>query len=233
MSRPTPSFPPPTEPTARYDAVVRRGHQLRRRQRLVRGAGAGGAALALVLVVVLVAGAVGGTDDQTVANGPTTSTSSTTTTADPTAMSVVVMADARAVAVTVDDPVQPADPSSQVCVHVRLAVDGGSGVAAAVGDVCWRPEVPGDTMSTLQLANGVEIGCPAVVERDDGAPPTTPPATRRVHHTFSFDVPRDLAAGRYVAEVTAVSGIGDGCPPGDQAGEIEHVQTGQDGLTYP
>lgn len=251
MTGPNRSFPPPEDAAARYDAVLRRGRSLRRRQRLVRGAGAGGAAIAVVAVAVAVS--VGGASNNPVVidQAGTTTTSITATTAGtPAAMSVTVMADSRAVAVRISDPAQAAAPTARICAQVRLALQGAAQVAAAEGSACWTPAVDGsvDTTGDLRPTNGAEVGCatsqtregagtqsrgdPATTTPATTTPVATTPATRSVRHDFSFPVPAGLPAGKYVAEVTGVSGLGDGCPPSTD-GEAETVATGKATLRLP
>lgn len=237
MSRPTRSFPSPEDAAARYDAVLRRGHSLRRRQRLVTGAGAGGAVLAVLATVVFVTTSGSDTDDNQVVTDPTVTT---TTVQTPAGMSVTVTASASSVEVTVDDPAQPKVPEAQICAYVSVAPTGQSGIAAAeVGPVCWTPATDGSAATTadLRLTQGAAVYCPATTaERDPDAPPTSAPTsvpTKRVEHDFDFSIPAGLPPSDYVAEVTAVSGVGDGCPP-QLEGEIESPPvTDKDTFTLP
>ena len=231
-------FPPPTRPDARYEAVVARGRRLQRRDRLQRALITVSAA---VVVVVLGAGVIGATrgtdtDQSPVADPTTTAVDSPTTTAPPTGLEVTALAADGAIEVDVDDPAVPATVDTKACVYVRLQAEGAAQAAAAETTACWNP-ADGDatTVVVLPRTAGAEVGCaasveaPATMERPDdetvvpeGSPETTAlpdqVSTGPLHHSFRFTLPSDLPAGDYVAEVTGVTGVGDGCPtstPGD------------------
>lgn len=236
-------YPPPTRPEARYDAVVARGRRLQRRDRMTRALVTTGAAAIVVLVLgVGVIGATrGGDDDQGPVADPTSTTEGpTTTTAAPTGLEVTALAVDGAIEVDVDDPAVPSGAGTKACVYVRLQPEGDAQVATAETTACWIP-ADGDAVTEVALPRtvGAEIGCaasvePVTAERPDGAaesPDGTTPGsagtspdtttsvpTGEVHHSFRFSLPADLPAGSYVAEITGVTGVGDGCPtatPGD------------------
>ncbi len=232
-------YPPPTRPEARYDAVVARGRRLQRRDRMTRALVTVGAAA--IVVLVLGAGVIGATrgsdtDQDPVADPTTTAVDAPTTTTTPTGLQVTALEVDGAIDVDVDDPAVPSTADTKACVYVRLQPEGDAQVATAETTACWSP-TDGDAVTEVPLPRtvGAEIGCaasvePATAERTDGdgenpdgtSPASTAPAagapTGEVHHSFRFSLPADLPAGSYVAEVTGVTGIGDGCPtatPGD------------------
>jgi hypothetical protein len=214
-SDPTRSFPPPTDAAARYDAVVRRGRSLRRRQRLARGAGAGGAALVVLLVAVLVIGRAGGSDNENqVVTNPT---SSTTSVPPSTKMTVTATFTAPSVDVTVDDPNLPQTPEAHQCVYVRLAPIGDSQAALTEARSCWTPATDGpvDTTEPFSPLGGPEIGCGGATLTNPGpdetTTTTTAPPTAPVSHTFHVTLPTGLTRGSYSVEASGVSGVGDGC----------------------
>ncbi len=236
MSRRPPSFPPPTDAAARYDAVVRRGHVLRRRQRLARGAVASGAALALVLVVVLAAGAMGGSDGggtrrQDVVTGPVV-TDTTPTTIDPDKLLVTATAVGDgAVEVHVTDPTMPIADGTQMCVNVRVDPDRSKDpIPKLDGRACWTlgPDAA-TTASELVPLDGAYVGCAATATKSDTVPPTEGVATHE--HDFRFTLPAGVAPGTYVVTATGVSGVGDGCDPVGQPGEIEKSDNATTKLT--
>ena len=179
MSRSVPSFPPAGDPEARYDAVLRRGAQLRRRHHLRVAAGAGGTMAAVVLALVLFMGGSDGSQPEEFLGTTTT----TTTTTSPTELSVEVGAGGgagtRAVVVTVRDPQQPAGPGSQVCVHLQVSTPGGTAGGVAAGSSCWATGAPDGPPAELAPSDAV-VGCAAVTSRE---PYPTPDGTqaRRAH----------------------------------------------------
>jgi hypothetical protein len=219
MTGSTPSFPPPEDAAARYDAVLRRGRSLRRRHQVAVGAGTGGLlALVLLAVVVVSAGRGGGKDDQVVTDPrPTTTTSTTTTTTTKPTFAVTATATATKITVTVTDPAFPVAAGARQCVYVRVAPSGPSGVATTEGTGCAGA---GEADITTDLTPiEAEIGCAGVAVN---GPAPTPTAAEPLTHTFTFNLPTGLQPGKYEAEATGVSGIGDGCAPSGP-GEAEHV----------
>ena len=213
-------FPPSSRPDERYRAVLARGAQLQRRDRMRKGLVTGGAALAVVLLVVAGVLALGGgaaEDGQDTAN----SDDRPTTTALSDELTVTATSAADVLDVDVDDPVVDIADATTVCVHVRLQGEGPAEVAEAEGSSCWSPS-EGDALTEAPLPLvTAEIGCSAAtVERPDPDAPTTTTTTvpGAVHHSFRFTLPEGLEPGTHVAEVAAVVGTGDGCPtatPGD------------------
>jgi hypothetical protein len=214
-----PSFPPPEDAAARYDAVLRRGTSLRRRHQVAVGAGTAGVAVVLVGAVLLVSG--GRTSsDQDVVTDPRPSTSTTTTTTAPT-FGVTARGDAKKITVTVSDPAFPDVAGSQQCVYLRIARRGASGVAATEATSCAGA---GDTPTVPLSPIEAEVGCAAATAVN--GPPPAPAAPKRLvrQSTFTFTIPPGvLAPGDYEAEATGTSGYGDGCA-GLQPGEDEQSE---------
>ncbi len=215
----TEHFPPPSRPEQRYDAVVARGERLRRRDRTRRALATTGVAAVAVLAIgigVLAARGGGTTDADPVAPDTTTTTTTTTT---PTVAQVTdglvttALVEDGALSVDIDDGSVPSSDATLACVHVRVQPEGAGQLPVAVGSACWS-SIDGDaaTESSLVPANGVEVGCAVAVLRPEDAAPI-PAATGPLHRSFRFTLPADLASGTYVAEITGVTGIGDGCPP--------------------
>ncbi|UDY34046.1 hypothetical protein [Dermatobacter hominis] len=224
-------FPPPSRPDERFQAVVDRGARLQRRDRMTKGLVTGGIAAVVVLVVLAGVFALsGGTsdDDSPVAS----STTEATTTLPQDELTVAATDVGGAVEVDVDDPVVGIASTTKACAHVRLQGEGPAMVAKAEGSACWNP-AEGDalTEASLQIIEA-EIGCSASVERPEpGATvPTTVPGA--VHHTFRFTLPQGLEPGTYVAEVTGVLGVGDGCPT-STPGDDEEVAPGTTTVEVP
>lgn len=217
------SYPPVGDPD-RLDSIVRRGRSLRRRRQLgTIGAGAGGA-LAVMVVVVLAFGG-SGTSPQPVADDPTSTTTTTTTTTSipPPVFTAEVLAGPPA-QVRVDDPAQPSGDASQQCV-LASAYDPAAPAGAlpvAQGWTCAPGQSDnGSEDLVLVPTAGVDIGCPAVAERDAGAANAVTGEGRGVT-TFTLSAP-GVPSGQYRIEVEAVSGIGDGCPPEQTDFERENI----------
>lgn len=216
----TGSFPPPSRPEQRYDAVVARGERLRRRERNRRVlATSGVAAVAVLAIGIGVLATRGGASDVDPVASTTTTTTSTTA---PVSEVLVVTASVEddTIAVDVDDSSVPTGDLTLACVHVRLQPEGPAQMAVATGSACWYP-TDGDGVIDAPLlpSNGVDVGCSvSVAHPDDAAPPPT--GTGPLNRSFRFTLPADLPTGSYIAEVTGVTGIGDGCPPSN-VGELE------------
>jgi len=241
-----PSFPPLGD-DSRFEAIVTRGRALRRRRQLGVGAGAGGAMVALVLVAVLVtAGAPASSGDPVFADQDDTTASSTTTvstTTTPDSSETTAVAGAEALqaqvevadgagagaaaplTVTVEDPArpvaQPDDEPAHLCVSVSIS--DASGRTAANGHACTTGDSPTGETVMVELTRiepgGVELlPCAAgAVRLDEAVERSTEPASA----AFDLVPPVDLPSGTYSVEVTAVSGIGDGCPGPSADGSTE------------
>lgn len=221
------SFPPPDQADARFDAVVRRGRALRRRRQIGAGAGAGGVlALAAVAVIVATGGSGGDPDSGVVADSPTTTTTTTTTTLPPADPQITLeqVDGVIVVGVSDDDAAGTSSIPARQCVTLRLVDGEGPAVSEATG---CTDEVAADAIRVLYPSGGVEIGCAATVVNGPGAEPVveTP-----LSSTFRFQPDASVPVGDYTVEVTAVSGIGDGCAPSD-TGEHEDVSTASLDLT--
>lgn len=230
-------YPPVGDPD-RLESILQRGHSLRRRRQWgAAGAGAGGVAVVVAVAVFAMGG--GQTEKQLVADdGTTTSTSttelSTTTTelATPsTEMTVAVLGGSPA-EIRIDDPEQPVGEGTQQCVLVTLYPQAppsdGSPVTVAEGTAC-APGLSGNGMTDVALVpttsseSGVpvEIGCAATAVRPS---PDAVTSTETAPGSTIFRVSApDVPAGTYRAEISAASGVGDGCPPADATYEREHV----------
>jgi len=215
--RTRPSFPPLGD-ESRFDAIVHRGRLLRRRRRAGVSAGAGSAVAAAVVAVVLLTGTSPSGGDPVIADRDDVPAESTTTTTEPAPPSTglqveIVSADEHGIEVTVDDPARPVarpeDEPAKQCVALQILDENGNVVAE--GYPCADPAVPGGT-ATSELTwippGGAQIGCAAIAVRVDAVERTTEPASS----TFEIAPPDDLPVGTYSVEVTALSGIGDGCP---------------------
>lgn len=255
--RNTSSFPPVGDPD-RLDAIVRRGRSLRRRRQLgTAGAGVGGT-LAVVLAVVLVLGGGGGTTDPNiVANDPTSSTTTTTTTTTtpqmPPELTVSVNAGPPAT-ILVEDPAQPVGDTTKQCVTVTVfgplveGVDPADQPVAGEGTQCAAGlSMNGSAVLDIRSATAAApgeiqidpvpggapdlIGCAAVIER----PPledVTSDAVAPGRSTFRISAP-DLTPGEYRLEVSAVSGLGDGCYPEQPGFERENSTGGSGSIRLP
>lgn len=206
---------PPVGSDDRFDQIVRRGRSLRRRRQLGVGAGAGGALAAVALAVVLVTGGSDSPDQPLVADAPDTddTTTTTTTTApptDPDEMTVTVVEVDGSTRIVVEDPEQPQGELAQQCVLVTLhdSDEAEGGPAVAEGYTC-DDLPPGEAGVPLPvfLTGGVEIGCASSMTNE---PPAADRPTAAVTTTFAVDVGA-VPAGEYRMEVSATSGIGDGC----------------------
>ncbi len=246
-------YPPVGDPD-RLDSILQRGRSLRRRRQLgTVGAGAGGA-LAVMLVVVLAFGGGSGTSDQLVADDATTTTeatsTTTTTTSLPPTMTVEVLPGGPT-RVRVADPAQPTGEGTQQCLLASAydpAAPAGAlplaqgwscaGGLSAGGDADL--ELQSTTSSgagtdqgagvepDLGTGSGVDVGCPAVMTNV----PVTAEGTEPGVTTFTLTA-TGLAPGAYRVELSAVSGIGDGCAPEQTGFEVEHVVESTGTLTLP
>lgn len=211
MQRSPAQFPQPSDPDARYDAIVARGEQIRRRDRRTQRLVTGGAVAAVVLAVLaVVALSAGRGDDRSPATRADRSTSTTSTV--PDRLTATSHTDGRVVDVVVDDPHFPVGSTSQLCVRVRVQPEGPATVATAAQETCWgAADGAADTTAEIPLVSA-EVGCGATSSRsDDPTTTTAAPATEVVRHRFRLTLPAELPAGRYVAEITAVSSATDGC----------------------
>ena len=253
--RTTPSFPPVGDPD-RLDAIVRRGRSLRRRRQLGTAGAGVGATLAVVLAVSLVLGGGGGTTDPNlVADDPTSSTSTTTTSTTtppmPPELTVTVSSGPPAT-ILVEDPAQPAGATTKQCVTVTAfgpLVDGadpadqpvaGEGTQCAAGT-----SLNGSAVLEVHPATGAEpggvqidpgsgptlIGCAAVIERPP-AEDVNSDAVAPVRSSFRISAP-ELTPGEYRIEVSAVSGLGDGCDPEQPGLERENSTQGTGSIRLP
>lgn len=253
------SYPPVGDPN-RLDAIVQRGRSLqRRRQYGAAGAGAGGA-LAVVLVAVLVFGGSSGgrssDNDQLLADDGTTTTveTTTTTTTAPAPEMTVELVQGPPAQIVVDDPAQPVGEGTQQCLTVAAyepdTTPADGALPVAEGTVC-APGLSTDGQADLALVPstsseagpGVDLGgtpdpsggrteinCAAsVVQPAPDAVAST--ETRPGRTAFTISAP-DLAPGQYRMEVSAVSGIGDGCAP-EQEGQRENVATTSGTVSLP
>jgi hypothetical protein len=66
----------------------------------------------------------------------------------------------------------------------------------------------------------VYVECPATATRG----PVSSDGVERREHDFHLPLPAGVPAGHYVVTATAISGIGDGCDPVNQPGEIEKAR---------
>jgi hypothetical protein len=249
--RGTHPYPPVGDPD-RLDSILQRGRSLRRRRQLgTAGAGMGGA-LAVVAVAVFAFGGGSETSEQLVADDDTITT--TTTVVAPREMTVELLdGPAR---IRVIDPEQPVGETTQQCVTVGVfdasttTSDGSFPVAE--GTAC-EPGPSTDGAADLALVlttsseagtdQGAEVGtdlgtgspteiiCAASVVRpapeDIASTQTQPGAT-----TFTLSAP-DLPPAEYRIEVSAVSGIGDGCAPEQDGLERENVEDADGVLSVP
>lgn len=252
--RTTSSFPPVGDPD-RLDAIVRRGRSLRRRRQLGTAGAGVGATLAVVLAVSLVLGGGGGTTDPNiVADDPTSSTTTTTTTTPPMPPELTVTVSSGPPAtILVEDPAQPAGATTKQCVTVTVfgpLVDGGDAAAQPVageGTQCAAGlSMNGSAVLEIGAATGAEpggvqidpdpltptlVGCAAVVERP--APEdVNSDAVAPGRSTFRISA-ADLPPGEYRVEVSAVSGLGDGCDPEQPGLERENSAQGSGSIHLP
>lgn len=208
------SFPPPEDAAARYDAVLRRGRNLRRRRQLATGAGAGGAMLAMGLAVVLLVGNSEGAQPDVVADEPTTTV--------PKEMTVSSSYDQASKVLTVEvvNPEMIDTGMGRQCVTVLVRPADTSETVGGATD-CGNTEGV-DVPFRLEP----NIGCAAWQERS----PTTSTVTRPRDDVFRFDLGA-LPTGDYVAEIAAVSGSGDGC--GDTEPGVDEARADSEVLTVP
>lgn len=213
-------------------------------------AGTGGtlAVAALVLSAVAVFGG-GDADPNVVADDPTTTTTAVTTTTvaeDPNAMTVQIEA-GPPIRVEVVDPAQPVGEGTQQCLEV-MAYPAGEGTDAPASYEGWdcRPDT-GSGAKEVELrstadAGGVQIdpevdpvpsvgGCGQSVERYN---PDAIASTGEAPGSTDFTL-GGLPPGEYRLEVTANSGIGDGCAQGqaDPAQERENSRSTAATVTVP
>lgn len=221
------SFPPLGDPD-RFDQIVRRGRFLRRRRHAGIGAGAGGGVAAVALAVLLVSGAGTPSTPQVVADdGPSDTTTTTTTTTTipappPDRLVAEVDTTGGVITVAVTDPARPVSGAARQCVSVTLT--GASGDTAEATGCDDIPAVDGIVTVELPNTGGVLIGCAAVVEREPAGPGAD---TELVSTTFELTPPSDLTPGDYTVEVSATSGVGDGCAgTGDEAAPGAPVSPG-------
>lgn len=221
-----PSYPPVGD-DARYDRIVARGRSLKRRRQLTGVAGAGGA-LAVVALVATMAVSLGSDAEETFAEPPTTSTTTTTL---PDELTIDVL-DASPLQIVVTDPEQPVGEGSEQCLGVVVyeseaaAVDSG-GFATHEGWACGKGD--GDAAAvplrvteidpTAPELGGANVG-PCGVTISNSEPETLGTALGETTFTLT-----DLPPGSYWVELSAVSGIGDGCAPEQDPYERENIQT--------
>ena len=230
MPRTATHFPPPSQPEARFDAVVARGEQLRRRDRTARRLVTGGA-VAAVLGAVLIVGVLGsgrGADQSpaTRADDPGVSKIPRTTVTAPDRLTVRPVAVDGAIEARVDDPHFAVTDTSKLCARIRIQPEGPAQTATAQGSTCWSP-TDGDaaTATPAQLMNGVELGCGGLQAVPvDPSTTTVAPSTTTVSHRFRFDLPAGLPPARYVAEVTAVSSTDQACAGDEATGSVAFDQ---------
>lgn len=220
----TKHFPPTSRPDARFDAVVARGEQIRRRERTRRAAVTGTAAAAVILVALAVSALSAGRDtDRSPATRPdgattATTTGPTTTVAPPERLTVHPSTTDGVVDVVVSDTRFPISDSAKICVRIRTQPEGPARTAVSAYESCWTPaDGDGPTVAQVPIVSA-EVGCAATADQP-GEPPTTtlPPGTTSARHLFRFVLPAGLPAGDHVAELTAVSGTGDGCETSNPA----------------
>lgn len=234
-------YPTSDDPVARFEAVVRRGRSIQRRQQVVTGAGTGGAVAASALAVGFLVGGRGadqvrtdGTDTTETAAVVTIPRASTVPDAvvDPSSSGIDVTTEVvgRTVTITVTDPHQPAVEGAQACATVDVTAASGPGPVLE-GRSC-DPEATDTDLTPLVLerTDGTAVVCAAVVERgtpttaetlplplpaDPASPTSSTPGhvttTRSVRHRFTTEIPKDLPNGRYELRIIATSGVGDGC----------------------
>jgi len=164
-------FPRSDDPVARFEAVVKRGRSLHRRQQVVTGTGAGGAVAASALAVGFLTGGRGtqnvstnSVESAAVVTLPKSSAATPTIT-DAGGVTTTADLDGRTLNITVRDPHQPVLPGAQACVTVDLTAPSGAGpVAEGVG--CDARSTDGGTSEfALQPTNGASVGCASVAER--------------------------------------------------------------------
>lgn len=256
--RPYPSVGEPD----RLDSIMRRGRSLRRRRQVGAAAGGVMGAVAVVAVAAAVLGGGSGADDQIVADDPTTTaaptTTPTTTAPSPTSTMTVELLPGPPAQIRVDDPEQPDGATTAQCVTVGVydpaAPPDSGALPVAYGSSC-APGISASGSADLAVVlstdsesgtgqgaevgtdlgtgsgPGVDIHCAASVTRpapEDVAGSATRPGTT----TFTVSAP-DLEPGEYLVRVSAVSGIGDGCPPEQPGLEREHVVEHDGVLTLP
>lgn len=214
---------PPVGAPDRYDMIVQRGRALRRRRQYTLGAGAGGTVVALALAVAFVTG-VGNSNDvvrsELADDGPTTE--STTTTVIALEQIAVVIDDGNDPApIVLTDPEFPVILDAQQCAQITLR-DAETGLAVAEGRGCRYADATsnvGHVDVPLRAANGVEIGCATTETRVDEAA-LAEYTTAEVSTSYSYTIEESLPSGEYELEVSATSGLGDGCA-GSEAGTTE------------
>ena len=221
-----PSYPPVGD-DARYDRIVARGRSLKRRRQLAGAAGAGGAfaVVALVAAVAVSLGSDPSSDAEATFAEPPTTTSTV-----PDELTIEVL-DASPLQIAVTDPEQPVGEGTQQCLGVSVyadeaAADSGGfatheGWACGKGDggaaaIDLRVTAIDPTAPDLGPAN---VG-PCAQTVANSVPETS--GTTLGETTFTLTA---LPAGSYWTELTAVSGIGDGCAPEQDPYERENVQT--------
>jgi hypothetical protein len=252
MSAPT-HFPPTSDPDARYDAVVRRGRELRRRRRLATTAGAGGGIAAGILALALIAGSLtgnGGGDElaTTATDGSAevapTVLSPSEATGDPTGLSrsegapaeVPTVAiegddmqvgaprvDGDVLTVVVVDPAQPLDVRSRICVLVTMTSTDGQ--PGAEGTACTAGPGDGEADGGLGRIDPVLGGAQVGCAAVLRPDPIATGPTERATASFRLRLPADLPPGEWAVTTNAVSGIGDGCPPAMDVVELERITT--------
>lgn len=223
-----PSYPPVGD-DARYDRIVARGRSLKRRRQLAGVAGAGGA-LAVVALVAAVAVSLG-SDPSSGEDGSFAEAPSTTVTTTVPEVFTIEPLDVSPLQIVVTDPEQPLGEGSEQCLGVVVyeseaaAVDGafashegwdcglGDGGAAAV-DLRVTEIDP-----TAPDLGGANVG-PCGVTISNSEPETA--GTALGETTFTLTA---LPPGSYWVELTAWSGIGDGCGDEQAPYERENIES--------
>ncbi len=225
-----PSYPPVGDDD-RFDRIVARGQSLKRRRQLTRVAGAGGAFAVVALVAAMAVSLGSSPDTEPVAEEPTT-----TTTSLPDELTIISL-DGPPPQFLVIDPEQPVGEVTQQCLGVSVY----EGESAAE-----RPELasyegwacgPGDRGAApirLRVAApkgdpnlGANVG-PCAVTISNAVPVTS--GTKVGETTFTVT---DLPPGSYQLELSAVSGIGDGCGDEQSPYERENIETTSESITVP
>lgn len=236
-----PSYPPVGD-DARYDRIVARGRSLQRRRQLTRVAGAGGA-LAVVALVAAMAVSVGSTsDDAVVADTPTTAAPTTTVEPAPEQGSLSIdVPDASPLQIVVTDLAQPVGPGTQQCLNISVyqseaAMQNGA-LATHEGSECEkesggarRVELPVVAEGSATEGGGVDLGEGTSVDGTNVGPCASQisniePETSGTSVGETTFVVTDLPSGSYWVELSAVSGIGDGCPDEQAPYERENIET--------
>lgn len=221
-----PSYPPVGD-DARYDRIVARGRSLKRRRQLAGAAGAGGAfaVVALVAAVAVSLGSDPSSDAEATFAEPPTTTSTV-----PDELTIDVL-DAPPLQIVVIDPEQPVGEGTQQCLGVSVYES-----EAAAGEGAFATHEGGICQPTSGGAANVELRVTAI---DPAAPDLGAANVGPCAQTVANSVPETsgtalgettftltaLPAGSYWVELTAVSGIGDGCAPEQDPYERENVQT--------